>query len=47
MPPVDQVSDVGVQTESIGEPAAASSPSSEKGKDGKTVSTPPKDGTPV
>ncbi|XP_030231118.1 ATPase family AAA domain containing 3 isoform X3 [Gadus morhua] len=44
--PVDQVSDVGVKAESVGEPAAAT-PSSEKEKEVKTVSPPPKDGTPV
>ncbi|XP_059924670.1 ATPase family AAA domain containing 3 isoform X4 [Gadus macrocephalus] len=46
VPPVDQVSDVGVKAESVGEPAAAT-PSSEKEKEVKTVSPPPKDGTPV
>ncbi|XP_056462224.1 ATPase family AAA domain containing 3 [Gadus chalcogrammus] len=47
VPPVDQVSDVGVKAESVGEPAAAATPSSEKEKEVKTVSPPPKDGTPV
>ncbi|CAL8235596.1 unnamed protein product [Boreogadus saida] len=46
VPPVDQVSDVGVKAESVGENAAAT-PSSEKEKEVKTVSPPPKDGTPV
>ncbi|KAK0135840.1 ATPase family AAA domain-containing protein 3-A [Merluccius polli] len=46
VPPVDQVTEDGLKAESIGEPAAASTPS-EKENEGKTASPPPKDGTPV
>lgn len=46
VPPVDQVTEDGVKAESVGEPAAASTPR-EKENESKTVSPPPKDGTPV